>query len=117
MDAMAIHAKEDPFVGSDISNENENLLADIWEWCTIQGCRAVCLSGRLFMKKSAWSKFRLVAPGIAWGCADKGVSARHVVLTGGCLVAFKVKSKQVFHQRTNRYPLFGAYVSEHVTTI
>jgi len=33
-----------------------------------------------------------------------------MVLTGGCLVSFKIKSRQVFHQRKNRYPLFGAYV-------
>ena len=58
MDAMAVHVNKNPVEETDVSNENDNLLADVWDWCAIKGCRAVCLSGRLFVKKSAWKKFR-----------------------------------------------------------
>lgn len=37
-------------------------------------------------------------------------SHRYIVLSGGSLITFKIKSKQAFHQRKARYPLFGAYV-------
>jgi len=58
MDAMAIHANEDPFGANNMSNEDDNLLSNVWDWCAIKGCRAICLSGNLFMKKGAWNKFR-----------------------------------------------------------
>lgn len=34
-----------------------------------------------------------------------------IVLTAGCLISFNVKVGEAFHQRKQRYPLFGAYVS------
>ena len=58
MDAMTMHAGTDPTLDTEISGESEESLADIWDWCAIKGCRAICLSGRLFMKQGAWSKFR-----------------------------------------------------------
>jgi hypothetical protein len=39
-------------------------------------------------------------------------SMRLVVLTGGCLIVYKVKSTQAFQIRKKAYPLFGAYVRE-----
>jgi len=45
------------------------------------------------MKKSPYEKYRL----------------RYVVMTGGSLVTFKIKSKQGFNQRKKVYSLFGSY--------
>ena len=39
------------------------------------------------------------------------IRARYIVLTGGSLVTFKVKTKRSFYPRQHHYPLFGAYVS------
>lgn len=55
-----MHANDDPFAGTDLSNADDKLLADVWDWCAIKGCRSVCLSGRLFVRNSAWDKFRWV---------------------------------------------------------
>ena len=37
--------------------------------------------------------------------------AQFIVLTGGCLVTFRVKRKEPFRARKHRYPLYGSYVS------
>jgi hypothetical protein len=58
MDAKAMHATDDPFAGTELSNDSDNLLADVWDWCVIDGCRPICLSGKLFMKKGRGAKFR-----------------------------------------------------------
>ena len=55
---MALHASEDPFAGIDMGHADDNLLSDVWDWCAIKGCHSICLSGRLFEKNGAWSKFR-----------------------------------------------------------
>ena len=33
------------------------------------------------------------------------------------MIAFKVKAGEAFHQRKQRYPLFGAYVSIPITAL
>ena len=58
MDATLLHADANSLAGSEFSNEIDTVLADIWDWCAIKGCRSVCLAGRLFMKKDGWDKFR-----------------------------------------------------------
>ncbi|WVF68945.1 hypothetical protein IAT40_003719 [Kwoniella sp. CBS 6097] len=94
MDAIDMHASDDPFAGTHLSNESDNVLSEIWDLCVIEGCRSTCISGRLYMRKEKYDKFRL----------------KYLVLTGGSLVSFKVKKKNAFHVRKKRYPLFGAYV-------
>ncbi|WVR06432.1 hypothetical protein IAU60_003463 [Kwoniella sp. DSM 27419] len=94
MDAIASHSQNDPFAGTELSNESDQVLSEIWDWCTIEGCRSTCITGRLFMRKDRTDKFR----------------SKYLVLTGGSLVSFKMKRKDAFHLRKKRYPLFGAYV-------
>jgi len=94
MDAVQLHANDDPFAGTELSNDSDTILADIWDWCAIKGCRSICLAGRLFMRDGTWDKFK----------------SRYIVLTGGCLVAFKMTGKRAFHLRKKSYPLFGSYV-------
>ncbi|WRT67825.1 uncharacterized protein IL334_004799 [Kwoniella shivajii] len=94
MDAISLHSHENPFTGTELSNESDNFISEIWDWCVLDGCRSTCLSGRLYMKKDKWDKFR----------------SKYIVLTGGSLVSFKIKKKSAFHTRSKRYSLFGAYV-------
>ncbi|WVO12653.1 hypothetical protein L204_100258 [Cryptococcus depauperatus] len=86
MDAATLAARGNKFAGVAISDGPEEFLADIWDWCTIQGCRPICLSGRVYMKSDKWKKFR------------------------GTLVTFMVNEDASFHPRKKQYPLFGAYV-------
>ena len=58
MDAMSLHASNDPFAGTQLSNQSDELLSDVWDWCVIKGCRGVCLSGRLFMRTKPAEKFQ-----------------------------------------------------------
>ncbi|ORY24284.1 Pleckstrin homology domain-domain-containing protein [Naematelia encephala] len=92
MDAIALTTRADPFAG--IGDQTDQILGNIWDWCAIKGCRSVTMAGRLYFKHGKFNKFR----------------SRYIVLTGGCLVSFKVKSRDCFLPRKNNYPLFGAYV-------
>lgn len=56
-----MHDAADPFAGTLLSGGSDALLSDMWDWCVLQGCRPVCLSGRLFLRKGKWSKFRYVS--------------------------------------------------------
>lgn len=58
MDAMTLHGHDDPFAGTQLSNSSDAVLSDIWDWCTISGCREICLSGRIFLKKKKTHKFK-----------------------------------------------------------
>jgi hypothetical protein len=60
MDAMTIHANNDPFAGTELSNDSDNLLSDVWDWCVLDGCRPIVISGRIHMKKGPYNKFRWV---------------------------------------------------------
>ncbi len=61
MDAASLNARENIFAGTGLSNISDQALADIWDWCVIDGCRPVCLAGRLFMKTGRFGKFRCVS--------------------------------------------------------
>jgi hypothetical protein len=61
MDVEKTHDAADPFVGTSMSAGGDSLLSDMWDWCVLKGCRPICLSGRLFLRKGKWSKFRYVA--------------------------------------------------------
>lgn len=71
----------------------EQTLNRIWNWCVIDGCRAITLEGPLFMKKGKWPKFRQYL----------------AVLTNGRLVTYRIKGSQKLMSRKHSYPLFGAY--------
>ncbi|WWC88719.1 uncharacterized protein L201_003632 [Kwoniella dendrophila CBS 6074] len=94
MDAITLHSHENPFTGTELSNDSDNFISEIWDWCVIKGCRSICISGKLFMKKDKWDKFR----------------SKYIVLTGGALISFKIQKKNAFHIRKKRYSLYGAYV-------
>ncbi|WVQ65819.1 uncharacterized protein L199_003997 [Kwoniella botswanensis] len=94
MDVITLHSRENPFTGTELSNESDDFLSEVWDWCVIKGCRSITVSGRLFMRKDKWDKFR----------------SKYIVLSGGTLISFKIKKKNAFHTRKKRYPLFGAYV-------
>ncbi|KIR57141.1 spore wall assembly protein [Cryptococcus gattii Ru294] len=87
MDAMSAAS------GAMHDDGTDEFLGEIWNWCTIRGCRPICLSGRLYMKQGSHSKFRL----------------KYMALTQGTFVSFKVTGKASFHVRKKNYPLFGAY--------
>jgi len=94
MDVMALHRNHDPFAGTELGTGSDEILADIWDWCALKGCRPITQAGRLFMKKNRYDKYRL----------------RYIVLAGGMVITFKIKKTQAFHQRKKRFSLFGAYV-------
>jgi hypothetical protein len=58
MDAMKTRTDNDPFSGTSLSSTLDESLSVLWDWCVVAGCRSVCLSGRLFMKKGRNEKFR-----------------------------------------------------------
>ncbi|WVQ73104.1 hypothetical protein IAR50_002668 [Cryptococcus sp. DSM 104548] len=93
MDAMELAEKGNSLIGA-ATEDSDEFLSSIWDWCTVKGCRSICLSGRMYMKKSTWRKFR----------------SKYMVLTEGSLVSFKISGKNAFHKRKKTYPLFGAYV-------
>ncbi|TYJ58455.1 hypothetical protein B9479_000662 [Cryptococcus floricola] len=93
MDAMELAQKGDILTGA-ATEASDDFLSSIWDWCTVKGCRSICLSGRMYMRKSTWRKFR----------------SKYMVLTEGSLVSFKITGKNAFHKRKKTYPLFGAYV-------
>ncbi|EIW73527.1 hypothetical protein TREMEDRAFT_25253, partial [Tremella mesenterica DSM 1558] len=94
MDALEVTASHDPFAGTELGKGSDVILTDIWDWCTLKGCTPVCQAGRLFVKRGPYRKFR----------------HRYIVLSGGCIITFKIKSSQPFQHRKSRWPLFGAYV-------
>lgn len=67
-------------------------LGRIWNWCVIDGCRAITLEGPLFMKQGKWPKFRQYL----------------AVLSNGRLVTFRINGNRTM-QRKHSWPLFGAY--------
>lgn len=83
---------------------DDSLLADVWSWCFVQGCRPSKMAGRVYMKQGQ-NQFRYV-PGS--GSADS--SSQYLIVSGGFLVQFSVKTNE-FHKRETRHSLWGAYVS------
>ncbi len=62
------------------------ILGNVWNWCTIEGCRNIIKSGRLFHKKSSYGAFK----------------ARDYVLIAGRLLCFKqVRSVRTARARQN----------------
>jgi hypothetical protein len=108
MDLMRSNQLDDPFAGTELSNQSDQVLTEIWNWCVIRGCLPVCLSGRLFMAKGGREKFRSAdCPPVPKPSSPR--RSNYVVITGGWLVTFRVKDKTCFHSRRKRYALFGAY--------
>ena len=56
MEVAKVKAADDPVADSD------ELLGDIWDWCTLKGCRPVTHAGRIYTKKSPYDKYRYVFP-------------------------------------------------------
>lgn len=69
------------------------MLGNVWNWCTMQGCRGIIRCGRLFFKRKAFTTF----------------ASRYYILLGGRLLAFKLvtstrtargrQNAGVFHRR------------------
>lgn len=66
------------------------------------------MAGRLYLAKGPSDKFRSVPVHLA-ARALTYRRARYIVMAGGWLTPFKIKSKADFHPRKKRYALFGAY--------
>ncbi|KAL1412835.1 hypothetical protein Q8F55_000584 [Vanrija albida] len=79
---------------NDLDFDAQQELDDVWNWCVIEGCRAITNSGRIFIKQSAYKKFK----------------SFFVCLTSGCLVLFRMHGSAGLRPRQMVYPLFGAYV-------
>jgi len=60
MDAMALQGGGNALTAPLLQNTSDDVLSDIWDWCTIKGCRSVALAGRLYLRKSPTDKFRSV---------------------------------------------------------
>jgi hypothetical protein len=58
MEVVKIQAAGDAFTGTTLSPGSDELLGDIWDWCPLKGCRPVTYAGRIYMKKSAYEKYR-----------------------------------------------------------
>jgi hypothetical protein len=118
MDAVALHNIADPFAGTSLGTSSDEVLGDVWDWCTLRGCRSVTYAGRVHTKTSRFDKYRYVRSGdigrnpridqIMVRMTD--VRLRYVVLAGGMLITFKIKKNQAFHERKKRFSLFGSYV-------
>lgn len=67
-------------------------LSGLWNWCVIDGCRAITMEGSLFMKQGKWPKFRQYL----------------AVLSNGRLTTFRLDGNKTM-QRKHSWPLFGAY--------
>jgi hypothetical protein len=55
---MALQKGGDTITAPLLHNASDDVLSDIWDWCTIKGCRSVTLAGRLYLRKSPTDKFR-----------------------------------------------------------
>lgn len=67
-------------------------LSRLWNWCVIDGCRAITMEAPLFMKQGKWPKFRQYL----------------AVLSNGRLTCFRINGNKAM-QRKHSWPLFGAY--------
>jgi hypothetical protein len=58
MDVVQLHMGREAFVGSAMDISTETLVNQLWNWCVIDGCRPVTHSGRVYVRRSRWGKFR-----------------------------------------------------------
>lgn len=58
MDVVQLHMGREAFVGQALDVSTETLLNQLWNWCVIDGCRPVTFSGRVYVRRSKWGKFR-----------------------------------------------------------
>jgi hypothetical protein len=59
MDATA-QSHGSPFAGTELDKGSDALLSNVWDWCVIKGCRPITMTGRLFVRKGKWTKYRCV---------------------------------------------------------
>lgn len=58
---VAAQAHDSTFAGTALGKGSDGLISDVWDWCVIDGCRPITMSGRLFVRKGKWTKFRYVS--------------------------------------------------------
>lgn len=58
MDVVQLHIGREAFVGQALDINTETLVNQLWNWCVIDGCRPVTHSGRVYVRRSKWGKFR-----------------------------------------------------------
>lgn len=56
MDVVQLHMGSELFTGG--NSASETLLNQMWNWCVIEGCRPITHSGRVYVRRSQWGKFR-----------------------------------------------------------
>lgn len=58
MDAVEVHSSSTAFLGNVLDLEVERALHSIWNWCIIDGCRAITMSSPIYLREGPWAKFR-----------------------------------------------------------
>lgn len=58
MDAVAVHSGAAAFLGKVLDLEVERSLNNIWNWCIIDGCRAITHSSPIYIREGPWAKFQ-----------------------------------------------------------
>ncbi|KLT42021.1 hypothetical protein CC85DRAFT_285951 [Cutaneotrichosporon oleaginosum] len=94
MDVVQLHMGREAFVGQALDLHTETLVNQLWNWCVIDGCRPVTHSGRVYVRRSKWGKFR----------------SFYLVLMQGSLVAFSSDGRAGMQPRRAVWPLFGSFV-------
>ncbi|CAE6415279.1 unnamed protein product [Rhizoctonia solani] len=88
-------------------------LAKFWNWCVLEGCRAIVKAGRLYTKKGIRKQFRQV-PGVPpASIVTYQYPHRHHfhVLTGGHLLLFHITPNVTsYHHHSRTINLVDAYV-------
>lgn len=105
MDVTTHHGKE-TWSEYRLDPQAENLLDETWNWCVIDGCRAITMCGHIFVKRGKWAKFKYVAL-----CYISDFRSVYMAVTGGSIVTFRIKAAVGLQPRRHVWPLFGSYVS------
>lgn len=58
MDAVQRHVGAAAFLGNVQDLEVERTLDNIWNWCAIDGCRAITHASPIYVREGPWAKFR-----------------------------------------------------------
>ncbi|BEJ14793.1 hypothetical protein CspHIS471_0405600 [Cutaneotrichosporon sp. HIS471] len=94
MNVRQLHMGREAFVGQAQDVTTETVINQLWNWCVIDGCRPVTHSGRVYVRRSPWGKFRSL----------------YLVLMQGSLVAFASDGSGGMQNRRAVWPLFGSFV-------
>lgn len=59
MEVAKVQASGATFMGGgSAGGSSDEMLAEIWDWCPLKGCRPITHAGRIYLKKSPFEKYR-----------------------------------------------------------